>query len=63
MTAQKRLRQKINRHNAGRHTGHYHVALEKEDPDHPGHGLPVNCPVCRPAAKKQDRSLAGKAVS
>ena len=60
MTAAKRLRQKINRATAGRHTGADHS--RRPDPDHPGKLLPAACMICWPAPKKWDRSLGGKAV-
>jgi len=68
MTRQKRLRQKLNRHEAGGHTALDHGSLavaaglksEAEGKRTPG---PVGCPVCRPGAKRWDRSLAGKAVT
>ncbi len=60
MTRQARDRKKANYDRAHPHPAH----VQRIDPDHPhGAKLPVNCPVCRPAPKKWDRSLAGKAAA
>ena len=60
MTRQARDRKKANYR---RHHPHP-VHVQRVNPEHPhGAKLPVGCPVCRPAPRKWDRSLAGKAAA
>lgn len=59
MTRAARDRKKTNHRKSRPHPAH----VQRVNPEHPdGAKLPVLCPVCRPAPKKWDRSLAGKAV-
>ena len=61
MNAARRARQRANEWAAGRHTDADHKpGVVPEGKRTPG---PVKCPVCRPAPRKWDRGLAGKAAS
>ena len=60
MNRARRDRKRTNERKAGRHTQADHEpGTVPEGRRTPG---PVNCPACRPAAKKWDRDLAGKAT-
>lgn len=60
MTRQARDRKKANHRRARSHPAH----VQRVSPEHPGGAeLPVMCTVCRPAGKKWDRGLAGKAAA
>ncbi len=61
MTRAARNRKRRNEISAGRHSHVDHKpGTVPEGKRTPG---PVNCPVCRPGAKKWDRSLAGRAAA